>query len=354
MEKIKGLDWLRGIAVLVVLASHFNKCGFALLPINMQGTGKSGVWLFFVLSSFLLSYQILNAEIVDLKFWNRWFMRRFLRVIPLFVVATTAYVLLISLSEKILVANYSSGLLPTKLAVPDVLFDHLILMECLGVFWTIAVEFKFYFILPAICLAIRTFDCDRFVCSLLIFLGCTAALLPMPSSGSNPVPFLPIFLLGTVLASSDNLREQIASSRHLLIISIMVVSMIPSVLTAIQTGDDSALSVDGRYPSMQISNTLQIVTATAWAVILANASYSQRSFRLLSFFGKYSYGMYLLHPIAIEITLRLFEGSTRHSARYQAAYVALVLTTAFAFASFHLFEKHLLNWKPGKREVTSR
>ena len=54
-----ALDGLRGLAVLVVIASLMSLLGF--LPgVQAGGMGKSGVYLFFVLSAFLLTRVLLD------------------------------------------------------------------------------------------------------------------------------------------------------------------------------------------------------------------------------------------------------------------------------------------------------
>src|SRR5690606_3191773 len=56
---VDALDGLRGLAVLIVMASHWSNAGVDLLPWSMAGTGKSGVYLFYVLSAFLLARLML-------------------------------------------------------------------------------------------------------------------------------------------------------------------------------------------------------------------------------------------------------------------------------------------------------
>jgi peptidoglycan/LPS O-acetylase OafA/YrhL len=72
-----GLHGLRGLAVLIVIASH---SGFA----GMEGQGGAGVWLFFVLSGFLLSRPFLERPAL-LTSWRNllaFMKRRLLRIVP--------------------------------------------------------------------------------------------------------------------------------------------------------------------------------------------------------------------------------------------------------------------------------
>ena len=77
------LDGLRGVAVLFVVASHLSTEGLDVLPyLNLEGAGKYGVYLFFSLSAFLLTHQILIARREQLRsprYWARYAARRVLR-----------------------------------------------------------------------------------------------------------------------------------------------------------------------------------------------------------------------------------------------------------------------------------
>ncbi|HEY1090435.1 MAG TPA: acyltransferase family protein, partial [Burkholderiaceae bacterium] len=83
------LDGLRGFAALVVVASHASGMGLNLVPgLDLTGIGKYGVYLFFVLSAYLLSTQWLTKEQetrLGAKYLGRYLSRRFLRIYPLYI-----------------------------------------------------------------------------------------------------------------------------------------------------------------------------------------------------------------------------------------------------------------------------
>lgn len=65
IDSYKSLNGLRGVAVLFVLFSHAANKGlifFEGFSIAGSGSGKVGVYLFFVLSAFLLTDQILKRQ----------------------------------------------------------------------------------------------------------------------------------------------------------------------------------------------------------------------------------------------------------------------------------------------------
>src|SRR4051812_28031078 len=82
------LDGIRGLAILFVFASHVSNFKGMLF----SGGGEFGVWLFFVLSAFLLSlyfFQSPGRIAVPIE-WANYAFRRFLRIYPLYVAALVA------------------------------------------------------------------------------------------------------------------------------------------------------------------------------------------------------------------------------------------------------------------------
>lgn len=63
VNHLPALDGIRGFAAILVLLSHASLGGMMFLPgLDFGGVGKYGVFVFFVLSAFLLSLQFLRSE----------------------------------------------------------------------------------------------------------------------------------------------------------------------------------------------------------------------------------------------------------------------------------------------------
>ncbi|MGH8032359.1 MAG: acyltransferase family protein [Luteimonas sp.] len=138
------LDGLRGIALLLVLFSHASLIGIDMLPgVDMSGVGKTGVWLFFVLSSFLLMHQFLDLDaggrLGARAFW-RYAVRRVLRIYPLYAV----FLVVCWLTPLKTYFDSMDGV--------DVL-AHLAAIEGMWHTWSVAVELKYYVLLPLLVLA---------------------------------------------------------------------------------------------------------------------------------------------------------------------------------------------------------
>src|SRR3954447_19044384 len=93
-----ALDGLRGVAVLLVLLDHASDAELRLFPAaNMNRAGKYGVYLFFVLSAFLLTHLLLlkpPEELARARTWLNYALRRFLRIFPLYALVLVVMMLL--------------------------------------------------------------------------------------------------------------------------------------------------------------------------------------------------------------------------------------------------------------------
>jgi len=203
---IKALTGLRGVAILFVLLSHTNKAGFMLFDgFDFSGAGRYGVFIFFVLSAYLLTRQFIDqAEGADLlAHLGTYFLRRFLRIYPLFIITLLVYYIFNRLGHTIWSFN-----------AQDILHN-LLLLDGVGVFWAITVEFQYYFLIPLVSIVLlRYYDKTKSVilCSLafLILYSTNVEAEFKPNLG----PFLSIFYLGSLLAYTQKKFEELQPSLH--------------------------------------------------------------------------------------------------------------------------------------------
>ncbi len=190
-HRIEGLDGLRGLAALVVVGGHLTAGLIAL----------TGVYLFFILSSFLLTSQFLRWQRSDFLSWRHWayyLQRRMLRIVPLF-----SLVAIISCITTMLAISQLNGEgLP--LTVPgSQLFKVLTFRAGPNVLWTVPVEFKFYLLLPVVALMLVVLLRKHFIlCATSLFLavvGCLSFISPV-SHTLQVWPYLSFFLTGSLVA----------------------------------------------------------------------------------------------------------------------------------------------------------
>jgi peptidoglycan/LPS O-acetylase OafA/YrhL len=161
---IPVLDGMRAIACLIVIWFHIYRIPLDLhlwnpspsahpLRDSFLNFGKHGVTLFFVLSSFLLFLPFARALLFE-KTWpsiRQFYIRRVLRILP-------AYYLSLILSVLFLQRQY---LQPQHWKELALFFTFLMdssqatFKQLNAPFWTLAVEWQYYLLLPLLALAMR-------------------------------------------------------------------------------------------------------------------------------------------------------------------------------------------------------
>ena len=328
--RLPALDGLRGLAVLFVLLSHASKHVTVLHPaLNFRGAGKFGVYLFFLLSAYLLDRQIaLALRHGERNYWGNYFLRRVLRIYPLFALALVLHL------------GLTRAGIPTVIDSWTDVADHLLLRAGKGVFWSIPVELTYYLVSPVIMI----------VCGLVLgwrpglvfgFLGgLIGAATWLSASGLLPpgtlIDYLPIFLAGGIIAVHEVLfprresRGGLALDAAALVATGIIVAMIPAVSTAL-FGARFRLN----------SPELRLVAAASGATLLLAATRGSPLVRavleqpVLRFIGTISFSAYLFHyPVITFVAgLPLPEG-----AKFP---LFMLLTVGFSTLTYRCIEKPL-------------
>jgi len=200
-QQIDVLDGLRGIAVLLVVLSHLSNLEVHAIPLfDFRGTGKYGVYLFFVLSAFLLTRPFVAADrqIAEWGIWRRYAIRRVLRILPLYwlVLATNWFF---------------TEIIPTQ-AFPTLSTElwkqHMWMQAGKGLYWTIPVEFEYYLVIPVFALAVRAARGNLWAVTALVVavIAASSWLWPAsetPQNSLNLGYYLPVFLIGSYAAVLD-------------------------------------------------------------------------------------------------------------------------------------------------------
>ena len=171
-----GLDILRGVAILLVMAAHFLPESFAVMKCRpIWSLGGAGVLLFFYLSGFLIfrNVQKQPAEIFLLRRFFKLFPAYWINVIIIFLAALWFH---------------GSGPTDVKTFVSNLLmvqeFTHSDLLN--GVYWTLQIEVKFYLVIAVF---VYCFGSGRIYWLLGGLLLLNAALLPVMGRGSTLVTY---------------------------------------------------------------------------------------------------------------------------------------------------------------------
>jgi peptidoglycan/LPS O-acetylase OafA/YrhL len=338
-----ALDGLRGVAALLVVASHLSHLRMPLLPgVDLAGIGKPGVYLFFVLSAFLLTRQILSRDTLELSdrgLWLRYFARRFLRIFPLLT--------LMLIASDLMQRWFGLGL-PFPLSGGQIL-DHLLLRDGKGVLWSIPPEFQYYFVLPAIGVG---FVLLRRQPALAIG-GCLGAALvasrlwpPELAVESAPYlgPYLAIFLCGSVAALLHSIATPTADRHRRVYEGVAFASLLAVALTTPSLfGAWSGQPVRSDHFHASLVFYGMVWSAFLVAMLLGSGLCRRAlSGRVLRYLGLISFGTYLWHPAMVRIVRNLSPLPALPS-----AWLAIVLVVGVASASYFLIERPFLRLRIG-------
>ena len=299
-DHVKALDGLRGVAVIMVLLAHSSshKMNFH-EAVTFVGIGKIGVYLFYVLSAYLLDRQISMAllnQTADSFFWKRYFLRRFLRIYPLFILSLFAFW---SLTISGIKTKIESG--------RDVL-EHILLLEGKGVFWSIPVEFKYYLLSPFILLVCHRYlkwDMKKIIIFFVVLIGAVFAFdMLLHFSKISTLKYLLVFLTGTTFAIYHLLvtpPEWVLKWKKGIAISGFIALIFCLFLNPNYLGDWSGI-FDGNS-----GRKVMIFYSALCGIMLFSALYDKGAFKRflesswLRFIGVISFSIYLIHMMVIHL-----------------------------------------------------
>lgn len=338
------LDGVRGIAVLMVLFYHYLFIPFQNLswrfPANLlvksnQG-GWTGVHLFFILSGFLITRILLHSKSSP-SYFQRFYLKRVLRIFPAYFFAIFLLVLFgFSQNYLTLSALFLSNFAP-YFGIP---------MEY-PAFWTLSVEEHFYLVWPFLVFHLSPKQLSV-VCWIGILLGpllrayCHLTGITM---GYETWFSMESLCFGTFIALKFEACKGQSRSLNRLGVRFLLASMI-LFLSTIWFGLVSRQSFVGTtfqlvFLDLLFSGLFLLVLgfrSTQWTAWLLHPS--------LKFFGKISFSLYLLHPLALMIweQHRLFfdatvpfDAGTWPYAIYRTVLLTLA-STAISYFSYLVIE----------------
>ncbi|MFF2088953.1 acyltransferase family protein [Paenibacillus sp. NPDC058174] len=340
-----GLDGLRAIAVLAVIAYHLH------LP-GMPG-GLMGVTVFFVLSGYLITdilfMQRANHGRFDLKsFW----IRRARRLLPAMLLMIAAVSLWLVITDTGRFHSLRGELLSSLTYVYNwqMIFQNVSYFERFGPpspfghIWSLAVEEQFYLVWPLVLVLLLRFVPQRGKLALWLLgaAACSAllmALLYQPGEDPSRVYYGTdtrafALLIGAALAvmcPSGRLSETLNRGDRRMVDAIGVVSLLVIAYFIASVGQYD----DWLYRGGML--LVAIATAAATAVLAHPASRLSVLFgsRPLRWIGVRSYGIYLYHFPIIALSTPLAEAQEFHPLR---ALLQLAATLALAELSYRYVE----------------
>lgn len=357
-SRLPALDGIRGLAILMVLAFHFWQSMYRFPAaealrshLRFLAAGQTGVDLFFVLSGFLITGILLNAKGTS-HFLRNFYVRRALRILPLYYLLVVGY----------FIADWVSGGFARSFSQTWWYFPYLQNVGMTfwpgkvgepGHFWSLGVEEHFYLLWPFLVLACRERRLPLVLLGIIAgSVGCRLALLPFV--GGDAIFWFSLcrmdaLALGALLAVLVR-RPELASMMGRTCRWVLIF-LVPAllVLYPLTSGKGLFLMQTVKYLMVAIAYTslLGVVVTPGWWSWLAH--FFSNGF--LRWCGKYSYAMYVFHPLLFLLITGWLRShlpfANSHPDCYLAGEFTLLMTVVFltGWASWHLYEKHFLKLK---------
>jgi peptidoglycan/LPS O-acetylase OafA/YrhL len=365
---VPALDGIRGIAILLVMAYHFTIYGMGTTPAvfldrlfyRVFTAGWCGVDLFFVLSGFLITGILLDAK-GEKHFFRNFYVRRVLRIFPLYYGFLVVFFLWLSFASTI--DNSSRSLLDqqgwywTYLVNISIAVEGWPRLYTIGHFWSLAVEEQFYLLWPLVVFfsgrrTLMTICVVFLVGSFLVRLGFALAGNPLAAYVLTPARMDTLAVGAFIALMVRDPGGLMRLTRWIWPICILSVIILGPIV----------FWQRGLRSTHIITQTIGYsVLALMFGAILIAALTSTTSRGLgkffahpvLVFFGHYSYGLYVFHhPVVLamqnsfvnESGLPLFLGS---QLAYQLLYfcLAMGISVGLALVSWNAYEVHFLKLK---------
>jgi peptidoglycan/LPS O-acetylase OafA/YrhL len=360
---------MRGIAVLLVMVLHFalveGATGAERLFFGVTRVGWVGVDLFFVLSGFLITGILYDAR-GGAHFFRNFYMRRVLRIFPLYYAFLFLVLVLLPIARPASAAPAGTQFwLWTYLS--NVLFARVGWEGMPGHtthLWSLAIEEQFYLLWPLVVFFASRRRLVQVCVGAIVFAELTRIGLHYTApDGIGAYALMPARIDALAIGALVAVLAREPSGAATLLRFARPVMLGAALWLAIIIGWTQLASGE-TLPPLDVRVQLGAYTAIslffgALLVRAVAAPDSSRSARVLSSatlaaFGRYSYALYLIHILVRNV----FHGQLMQAggrlptvlgsqlpAQVGVLLAGVGISYVLAFASWHLFEKHFLALK---------
>jgi peptidoglycan/LPS O-acetylase OafA/YrhL len=367
-RRIEAVDGARGAAILLVMLLHFSMYGHHLRPSGLfidslyyrvtEAAGV-GVDLFLVVSGFLITGILYDTK-QSKRYFRNFYARRVLRIFPLYYCALLLFLVVL---PRLRPDNWGLQMLTrdapwywTYLVNVKIALAGWPAFGALGHFWSLAMQEQFYLVWPIVVLAFNRRQL-QFACIACI-IGALVLRVLLSVQGHTTAAFvltparIDAMAVGAYIAIAARGPGGLQTLARLAKVFAPLLSLALLVIFVVRKGfvgyDPFVLTVGHSLVALFFGAILVLaLTSTRNSVIV-------RLFesRVLRFFGKYSYGMYVFHHPMLFFKpgiLPLSIVPTIYGSQLPRQFVYLVVATGvsvvLAMASWHFVEQPFLNLK---------
>ncbi|TDQ19365.1 peptidoglycan/LPS O-acetylase OafA/YrhL [Algoriphagus boseongensis] len=340
----RELDGVRAFAALMVMFFHFFQTaddGSAVVNFlsKIAVFGQTGVSLFFVLSGFLIT-RILIATRDSKNFFSAFYLRRILRIFPLYYLYLILYYFVLPFVTQSDFADWGQQFwywfylqgFPMTFNWPHAGPDH---------FWSLAVEEHFYLFWPILLFYIHPSHISRIIAVIIAIAICLRLFFVYQSYETFYFTFTRMdeLAMGALIAVLE-LKNKLSTSYFNRYLASFLLLALPLIGLWVWTSGSGILVIQVvKY------NFISISFFCILCIILSSKSDSFLNRflrnRVLFFLGKVSYGLYVYHPFVY----LLYATYTPISNVFLNFAGSFLLTVVIATMSYYSFETPFLKMK---------
>ncbi|MFC5864662.1 acyltransferase family protein [Acidicapsa dinghuensis] len=354
---ISEFDGVRALGVGSVLLGHFWQPSISKLVFQFGELAWIAVDGFFVLSGFLIA-GILLDRIGRPRYFSTFYFRRTLRIFPVYYLALLLGWTLLRFTNggygyHYLIQHWGSpmwfafyvGNIRTAMVgawPPSAVYDPL---------WSLQIEEQFYLLFPLAVAFLRREHLRNLLIGAIVLAPVLRLICYFVRPGNVFLQYtlLPCHCEGLAMGALIALRVrsgrwEISKSKiRTLTLVLIGVSAICSAMSTWKTLEPSPLTLFARLPGYTLASA-GFACLLIWIVMYRGSSYTAW-LRLppLQYIGKISYGLYILHPIALMVMLEAArKGWWRFHSPLLFFAACVCLSLALAVCSWHCMELPIL------------
>ncbi len=316
-----------------------------------------GVYFFFVLSGFLITYLLLEEKKQYSKIKiKEFYIRRILRIWPLYyLIVIIGFFILpryeifhITYLQDSFQKNFTPNLMSYLLILPNLAFSIFPAVPNIGQAWSIGVEEQFYLAWPWIIAKSKNIlrTLVIIICGLFFLKVCVLVLGKFYNKTDWYEP-LKLFVamskfecmaiggIGAYLLFNSHKLLKILFNKIILVLSFILIFLLAYV------------------SNEWIQNGIHLVYSVLFLIIILNVSGNTQKTntesRVLNYLGKISYGIYMYHFMIIPLVLYICKNNFYSCSELIVNLILYTLTIGFTIIissiSYHLFELPFIRFK---------
>ena len=353
-EKFHTFDALRFFSFFLVYMSHLPYTLFPSLSF-LKTKGDVGVYFFFGISGFLITYIIaLEKKEKNTFDFKKYFIRRILRIWPLYYFILTFAFLTPLILSFIGLSSTNIGYEPNWLLSGLFLENYMIIyhndfanVSPLPVLWSLCIEEHFYIIWGIALFFTKMNKIPYWILGIVIISNVSKVFFYQNSLMFKEIlTNFDYFMYGAIPAFlyvnyKEKALEFIKNVPDLFKKGILLSTVI-YVLSANHFSFNYKPLIDPIVLGLLFSSVLFIIMPQ-------ENGFKIKDSNVFSKLGVYTYGLYVFHPIIINLSVQLYRKSGLQLSEinlFMAIFVFSIVSVILAsYVSYHFFEKHFLKLK---------